>query len=86
MVLKLDLGENEDKFRELAMKEYGYKKGALLKAAKNALGNWMRNRDKHEKIPKMSSNEAVKLLRGILKKYRGKTSVEIQHEYVEWGD
>ena len=38
-------GEVEKKFRKLAMKEFGYKKGSLSKALEEALRHWIRIRE-----------------------------------------
>lgn len=41
MSLRVELGEElEKKFRELAMKRYGYSKGAIKKATETALKRW----------------------------------------------
>ena len=85
MVLKINLGEREGKFRELAMKRYGYRKGALQKASADIYNNWIREQDGYDKIPKV--DDPFKGIEGALKKYRGKiTSVELQHETIDWGD
>jgi len=81
MVLKFELErELEHKFREAAMRRYGYRKGALQKATKEALGNWVNQQS--TKIPKVK--DPFKLVRGMLKDLKGKTtSVELQHEAVK---
>jgi len=38
-------GEVEKKFRELAMKKFGYGKGSLSKALEEALRHWIRIRE-----------------------------------------
>ena len=78
MVLKFELEkELEHKFRESAMKKYGYVKGALQKASKEALSEWVHQQP--SKIPKVE--DPFKLVRGILKHLKGKkTSVQLQHE------
>lgn len=41
MVLKIELDKNlEKKFRETAMKRYGYSRGSLKKAAASAITEW----------------------------------------------
>ncbi|MBS3097023.1 hypothetical protein J4480_06325 [Candidatus Woesearchaeota archaeon] len=81
MVLKVELEkELEHKFREAAMRKYGYQKGSLQKATKEALGNWVMQQS--TKIPKV--DDPFKLVRGILSHLKGKTtSVELQHEAMD---
>lgn len=78
MVLKVELEkELEYKFRETAMRKYGYVKGSLQKATKEALSEWVMKQP--SKVPKVK--DPFKLVRGMLKDLRGKTtSVELQHE------
>lgn len=81
MVLKVDFGnELELKFREMAMKKYGFSKGALQKASKNAIEQWLKT---EERMPSTIENPLSKL-KGVLKHLKGKyTSVELQHEAVK---
>ena len=78
MVLKVELEkELEHKFREAAMRKYGYQKGSLQKATKEALNDWVMQQS--TKIPKVK--DPFKLVEGMLSHLRGKTtSVELQHE------
>lgn len=78
MVLKIELErELEFKFREAAMRKYGYQKGSLQKATKEALNDWVHKQP--TKIPKV--DDPFKLVRGILGHLKGKkTSVQLQHE------
>ena len=78
MVLKVELEkELEHKFREAAMRKYGYKKGALQKATKEALNDWVHQQP--TKVPKV--DDPFKLVRGILGHLKGKkNSVQLQHE------
>ena len=78
MVLKVEVNKYvENKFRERAMKRYGYKRGALQKATEDALSSWRDFRS--DKLPKV--DDPFKLIRGMLKHLRGKkTSVQLQHE------
>ena len=78
MVLKINLEkELEHKFREAAMRKFGYSKGSLQKATKEALSIWTIQQS--TKLPKV--DDPFKLVRGMLKDLRGKTtSVELQHE------
>ena len=77
MSLRLELDEElEKKFRELAMRKFGYSKGSLLKASTVAVSQWVRQNDvKHKKV-----DDPVGLITGILKDVKGKSSVELQHE------
>lgn len=81
MVLKVELEkELENKFREAAMRKFGYSKGSLQKASKEALSNWVMQQS--HKVPKVE--DPFKLVEGILGHLRGKTtSVELQHEAVK---
>ena len=78
MVLKLEFEkEFEQKFRELAMRKYGFAKGALSKASKEALKSWIKTEEKP--LPKVK--DPIALLEGCLAHLKGKyTSVELQHE------
>ena len=78
MVLKVELEkELENKFREAAMRKYGYAKGSLQKATKEALAS--RAMRQSSKVPKVE--DPFKLVEGMLGHLRGKTtSVELQHE------
>ena len=78
MTLKFELEEDlENKFREAAMRKFGYSKGSLQKASKEALANWTMLQS--SKLPK--AEDPFKLVEGILGHLRGKkTSVQLQHE------
>ena len=78
MVLKVELEkELEHKFRETAMKKFGYSKGSIKKASREALSSWIMQQP--AKIPKVE--DPFKLARGALKHLKGKTtSVQLQHE------
>ncbi|MBS3132468.1 hypothetical protein J4212_08605 [Candidatus Woesearchaeota archaeon] len=75
MVLKFELDrELENRFREAAMRRYGYRKGALQKATKEALSSWVNQHS--SKIPEVK--DPFKLVRGMLSDLKGKTtSVEL---------
>ncbi len=76
MSLRIELNELEGEFREKAMKKYGYSKGALKKAATEALQRWVAEQ---KDIP--VSDNPFPLIEGILKELRGKvTAVELQHD------
>ncbi|MBS3099007.1 hypothetical protein J4462_02240 [Candidatus Pacearchaeota archaeon] len=78
MVIKVEFDkEFERKFRQLAMKKYGYSKGAIKKASREAISIWIEVEDKE--LPKL--NNPAKVIRGVMKNLRGKySSVELQHE------
>jgi len=81
MVLKVELEEDlEKKFREAAMRKYGYMRGSLQKATHEALEEWVMQ--KSTTIPKISqTGDSFKLVEGILSHLRGKkSSVQLQHE------
>lgn len=78
MVLKCELEKNlEQQFRQAAMKRYGYMKGSLQKATREAVTYWVAQQS--EKLSKV--DDPFALVEGILHRIRGKkTSVELQHE------
>ena len=78
MVLKFEFEKDlENEFREVAMKKYGFMKGSLRKASKEALRNWIRQQS--NKIPRVDN--PFNLVEGILSHLKGKkSSVELQHE------
>ncbi|MBI4918318.1 hypothetical protein HY837_00170 [archaeon] len=79
MVLKLVLNEDvERRFREKAMRKFGFSKGSLKKASEFVINKWLID-EKEEKLPKVK--DPIKLIDGILSHLKGKyTSVELQHE------
>lgn len=81
MVLKVELEkELEHKFREAAMKKYGYQKGSLQKATREALSSWVTQQSTI--LPKVE--DPFKLVEGMLSHLKGKkTSVQLQHEAVK---
>jgi len=78
MVLKIEFNkEFERKFRELAMRKYGFSKGSIKKAGEEAIKIWIELEDRE--LPKIK--DPIEAISGIMKKLRGKyTSVELQHE------
>ena len=75
MSLRLELEELEKKFRETAMRKYGYSKGSLKKASMEAFRVWI---NEQKEIP--ISDTPFDLIEGMLQKFRGKvSSVELQH-------
>ncbi|PIS06088.1 MAG: hypothetical protein COT80_02530 [Candidatus Buchananbacteria bacterium CG10_big_fil_rev_8_21_14_0_10_33_19] len=81
MTLKFELDlAIENKFREMAMKKYGYQKGSLLSAIKEAINQWIQQQP--QDIPKV--DDPFDLIRGSLSHLKGKmTSVELQKEAME---
>ncbi|MDI6721209.1 MAG: hypothetical protein QMD85_02370 [Candidatus Aenigmarchaeota archaeon] len=79
MSLRLEIDEElEKKFREIAMREFGYEKGSLKKASEIAISNWVNER---RRKPLKRTENPIKLVKGMMSEYRGKyTSVELQHE------
>ena len=66
----------EHRFRELAMRRYGYSKGSLSRAAEEALTNWVSTQENEEQEFQGDPVEAIDgLLSGI-----DIGSVELQHE------
>jgi hypothetical protein len=65
--------ELEERFREAAMKRFGYMKGALSKAAEEAIEDWLNSIEdlKFEEDP-------VKAIKGLLSEVK-MNSVELQH-------
>jgi hypothetical protein len=82
--LKVNIPEELDKrFRETAMKKYGYTRGALSLAAQKALEKWTSEQTLKEKvrdIAKKTTKDPVDEIEGLLAHVKGKTSVELQHE------
>ena len=78
MVLKVELEkELEHKFRETAMRKFGYSKGSIQKASREALSGWIVQQP--TKVPKV--DDPFKLVEGMLSHLKGKkTSVQLQHE------
>jgi hypothetical protein len=66
----------EQKFREAAMKRFGYGKGALSKAAEEAIINWVSTA---ENEPPQFEGDPVKAIEGLLKDVN-MDSVTLQHE------
>lgn len=83
MTLKIDLNkELEKKFRVLAMKKYGYSKGAIKKALESAIEKWIREALLTKSETKVK--DPVAMMEGLLIELKGKkTSVELQHEAKE---
>ena len=77
--LKVIVGDEVEKqFRRVAMRRYGYGKGALSEAAEAALGEWSSREDTEVTLPP-GLEDPVAAVEGLLK-HVGATSVELQHE------
>jgi hypothetical protein len=73
-VLKIQIRKDlEERFRKAALRRFGYKKGALSKAAEEAIEKWLNSieEDKFEGNP-------VEAIRGILSEVK-MNFVELQH-------
>jgi len=71
--------EVEKRFRETAMRKFGYSRGSLSSAAQKAFMYWV---DKEKDILDIRSQvkrDPVESMRGILKHVK-KSSIELQHE------
>jgi hypothetical protein len=77
-------GEAERKFRQAAMKRFGYTKGALSLAAEKALTEWSEKELQKEELSNLIRDagirDIVSEIKGVLKHVKGKTSVRLQHE------
>ena len=74
--MKILLPENIEKaFRRIAMKRFGYQRGALSKAAHEAIKNWTFTYPENSEEKEENWDSLV----GILKHVK-KSSVELQHE------
>lgn len=80
MSLRVELNkELERKFRQAAMKRFGYSKGSIKKAAEMAIRKWSAESMVEES--KKQVMDPVELMEGLLIELKGKkTSVELQHE------
>jgi hypothetical protein len=67
--------ELERKFREAAMKRFGYRKGALSRAAEEALQKWLASISMEEEVFR---GDPVKAIEGLLADVN-LDSVELQH-------
>lgn len=76
--MKISISNNaEEIFRKLAMKKFGYKKGAISMAAEEAIEDWTDSSYEDEEFfPIKNPTEAIS---GLLKHVK-KNSVELQHE------
>lgn len=89
--LKVNIpNELEKKFREIAMKKYGYTRGSLSIAAQKALSVWTLKNEKTEKakeVVKRHIKNPVEELEGMLAHVKGKTSEQLQNEALDiWAE
>jgi len=68
----------EKEFRRVAMKKYGYGKGALSEAAEAAFDEWSSNQDRDVTVASDLSDPVI-AIEGLLRNVRA-NSVELQHE------
>ncbi|MEM3081773.1 MAG: hypothetical protein QXH35_08825 [Nitrososphaerota archaeon] len=81
MSIRIILGEElERRFRELAMRRFGYGKGALSKAATEAIANWLQQTQASEKIGFVG--DPVDAIAGLLSDI-DVDAVELQHRAAE---
>ena len=66
----------EKKFRELAMRKYGFYKGSIKKASEEAIQLWIQL----EETVLPTIKNPIHLIKGIMKKIRNKSAVDLQHE------
>jgi len=77
--IKVQLSEDTDKkFREAAMRRFGYGKGALSLAAERALSTWARSEMDMDKLL-VDMDDPVGAIEGLLAHVK-RGSVELQHE------
>ncbi len=89
--LKVNIPEELDRrFREIAMKKYGYTKGALSLAAEKALTEWTVKREEMEKVKTVArkyTKDPIDELEGMLSHVKGKTSVQLKREAMDiWAE
>ena len=73
--IKISLSDSiEEVFRKIAMKRFGYRKGAFSMAAEEAINNWTFSLVEEEKL-----EDPVNAITGLMKNVK-KKSVELQHE------
>ena len=83
-ILKVNLPDDiEKKFREYAMKRFGYSRGALSTATGQLVSEFVRKESMKEEMKKITEKEIknpVEAIKGLLSHVKNKTSVELQHE------
>jgi len=77
--IKVQLSEEtERKFREAAMRRFGYGKGALSLAAEKALSSWIKRQEEVDNLV-AEIGDPVDAIEGLLAHVK-RGSVELQHE------
>lgn len=73
--------ETEEKFRELAMRRYGFAKGSLSEAGENAISVWIKHQGNEEmrEIARREIKDPVAAIEGMLSHVK-KSSVKLWHE------
>lgn len=74
--------ETERKFREAAMRTFGYSKGSISAASEKAFADWVGQNEMaaiREMAYKEGITDPIKAIKGVLRHVK-KTSVELQHE------
>jgi len=66
--------ELEKKFREMAMKNFGYSKGSISQAAQKAIMDWVVSNIEIGEV-----KDPIESMSGLMKKTK-KSSLELQHE------
>ncbi|MEK6926372.1 MAG: hypothetical protein AABW50_03785 [Nanoarchaeota archaeon] len=66
--------EVEKKFREIAMKSFGYGKGSISQAAHKAIADWIRDHVEFE-----IKEDPIESMSGLMKSIK-KSSLKLQHE------
>lgn len=89
--LKIQVTDDlEKKFREIAMRRFGHKKGSLSIAAEEALGKWTSRNEEEEVVRKVARKHAkdpIDELEGALSHIRNKTSVQLKREALDdWAE
>ena len=79
--MRVNIGEKlEKRFRELAMKKFGYGKGALSKAAQEAILRWVSQMETQEEL--MFEGDPVEAIDGLLADIDVE-SVDLQHKAMD---
>jgi len=79
-IIKVNIeDEIEKKFREVAMKKFGYSRGSLSSAAKWAFEYWIDKEEDILNIRKRSKKNPIKSMVGVLSHVK-KTSIELEDE------
>lgn len=83
-ILKVSISDDlERRFREYAMKRFGYSRGSLSTATEQIVSDFVRKESTKEQMKKIAEKEVknpVDAIKGLLSHVKVKTSVELQHE------